>query len=836
MAFSERLAYVLSFDTTSGVKSLNKFGQTAEKELGKADKAFLKNNAAMDKAGAGLVALAGVAGTGLYKLATGALDTQQNIEALRQVVGDTITEDLDGWATKAADALGLSREKAIENATAFAQLGKMAGASQGDLGRFSTDLVQLGADFAAFKNVSPEKAIQDIRSAFSGSVEVMRKYGIFLDELSLKEALFNLTGERVTGVLTGQQKVMAINAELYRQGGDMIGQFGRESDTLAGQIPILKANLKNMGDAIGTGVLPAVTGLTTGLTALASGANELPPEMLEAAGTAAVLATAFASVAGGGLLAGSAFRKAKAALTTFSAAQKRAAVGAGVLGVAIVAGTMLYGSYIKQKQEAEEASRNLAIALADEADGVENSIDTWLKSLVSGEGIPEAMEKIGLELSDVTDIITGNASPAVKELMRNLELAAISTTRWGQDTGITAAQAVDLYDVLNSGVNSWEDQADKAEVAAEAVEAFAGQTAVLVGGEIEWIATAETAAEKTKRLKEEAKGAADAAKELAAEQELVTEATKAAIEEHEELAGILSEQADAMSNLAGLTTDVYIAQLKANEAVAGSEEALAELKPGTADYLVELNSQIELVENAGIAARKFAEEQAAANGTTLLASEGLDIQNESLIDMISTMGPGPLRDAAVNTLALVNGISVDRAAHISVEVDSENAKAAIAVISEQRELLVTAELETTEAELDKQRLLAPAEMQVAVVYDTSGRNAAFAPDGTRADVPVPAAPFDSVFGRFGKPVGFFADGTRHAPGGAAIVGERGPELVNLPRGAEVMTAEETAAAFAEPSSAPALNVTFSGDIYGMPSDEFWDLAAAKLNQRLAGRA
>ena len=834
MAFSERLAYVLSFDTTSGVKSLNKFGQTAEKELGKADKGFLKSTASMDKAGAGLVALAGVAGTGLYKLATGALDTQQNIEALRQVVGDTITEDLDGWATKAADALGLSREKAIENATAFAQLGKMAGASQGDLGRFSTDLVQLGADFAAFKNVSPEKAIQDIRSAFSGSVEVMRKYGIFLDELSLKEALFNLTGERVTGVLTGQQKVMAINAELYRQGGDMIGQFARESNTLAGQIPILKANLKNMGDAIGTGVLPAVTGLVTGFAALASGANELPPEMLEAAGTAAVLATTLTGVAGGGLLTVSAFRKARKALTKFSAAQKGAAVGAGVLGVAIVAGTMLYGNYIKQKQKAEEASKQLAIVLADEADGVENSIDTWLKSLVSGEGIHETMEKIGIELSDVGAVISGDVSPATQELMKNLVDATAATTHFSMETGITQKEAVDLFRALKTGKDSWEDQADKAEVAAEAVEAFAGQTAVLVGGEIEWIATAETAAEKTKRLKEQTKAATDANKKFAAEQKLVTEATKAGIEEHEKLAGILSEQADALSSIAGLTTDVYIAQLKANEAVAGSEEALAELTPGTADYLVELNSQVALVENAGIAARKFAEEQAAANGTTLLASEGLDIQNGSLIDMISTMGPGPLRDAAINTLALVNGISGTHAASLVVDADVEEAKLAVAEVSGQRALLVTAELEMTQAERDKLKLLTPAELKVSVFYDDPGLNPRVGPGGNSLNIPVPTSA--AAVSDFGTGIGFFADGTRHAPGGAAIVGERGPELVNLPRGAEVLTAEETAAAFAEPSSAPALNVTFSGDIYGMPSDEFWDLAAAKLNQRLAGRA
>jgi phage-related tail protein len=35
-------------------------------------------------------------------------------------------------------------------------------------------------------------------------------------------------------------------------------------------------------------------------------------------------------------------------------------------------------------------------------------------------------------------------------------------------------------------------------------------------------------------------------------------------------------------------------------------------------------------------------------------------------------------------------------------------------------------------------------------------------------------------------VPFFASGTNNAPGGLAVVGEKGPELVNLPRGSQVI--------------------------------------------------
>jgi hypothetical protein len=44
----------------------------------------------------------------------------------------------------------------------------------------------------------------------------------------------------------------------------------------------------------------------------------------------------------------------------------------------------------------------------------------------------------------------------------------------------------------------------------------------------------------------------------------------------------------------------------------------------------------------------------------------------------------------------------------------------------------------------------------------------------------------SLFGGWLKSIFGFAEGTDFAPGGMAIVGERGPELVNLPRGAQVI--------------------------------------------------
>lgn len=53
--------------------------------------------------------------------------------------------------------------------------------------------------------------------------------------------------------------------------------------------------------------------------------------------------------------------------------------------------------------------------------------------------------------------------------------------------------------------------------------------------------------------------------------------------------------------------------------------------------------------------------------------------------------------------------------------------------------------------------------------------------------------FESLFGSFFPEFPGFANGTNRAPGGLALVGERGPELVNLPRGSQVSTAQATKA-------------------------------------------
>lgn len=259
LALSERLAYILDFDVKSGVRSLEKVGSTAEKELGKAERKLDKISGNLTKFGAGAVAAAGTAGVALFKMGQGAAESEANLSALNQVLGETIAMNLAEWAEDGAEKVGMSERAIYAAATSFGQLGKVAGLAGDELEGFTKRQITLAADMAAFKDVTPDQAIQDLTAAYAGSSETLQKYNVFVNDTNIKQAILDETGKKVTGTLSSQERVMGINLLLMEQTADISGQWARESDGLAGQQAQLSANLQNLSDNIGRGVLPMLT-------------------------------------------------------------------------------------------------------------------------------------------------------------------------------------------------------------------------------------------------------------------------------------------------------------------------------------------------------------------------------------------------------------------------------------------------------------------------------------------------------------------------------------------------------------------------------------------------
>lgn len=187
-----------------------------------------------------------------------------------QVVFGQATAQVIAFADAAATKMGQSKQAVLDGASTFAIYGKTAGIAGKNLAGFSTDLVKLAGDMASFSNTSPEDAIRAIGAAMRGESDPIEKYGVLLNEQILKQvALKNGIIKTISGALTPQQRVLAVNAALFEQlgakGSGTLGDFERTSSGLANQTRILSANWHNFQTSVGQAFLPIVTSLVTEL-------------------------------------------------------------------------------------------------------------------------------------------------------------------------------------------------------------------------------------------------------------------------------------------------------------------------------------------------------------------------------------------------------------------------------------------------------------------------------------------------------------------------------------------------------------------------------------------
>lgn len=93
---------------------------------------------------------------------------------------------------------------------------------------------------------------------------------------------------------------------------------------------------------------------------------------------------------------------------------------------------------------------------------------------------------------------------------------------------------------------------------------------------------------------------------------------------------------------------------------------------------------------------------------------------------------------------------------------------------------------------------------------------------------------DSIKGGNGLAGPKAATGTKASKGGTTLVGERGPELVNLPKGASVHTARETSAMLSSPSVS--VNIVANVSDKGMSIEQFVSELADEVSEVLSASA
>lgn len=215
-------------------------------------------------------AVAGTAVVGFFKDAiAGASDLGETTSKVGQIFGESAAE-IEKFSKNANQQLGQTRQQAMDAAATFGVFGKAAGLGGKELSDFSTEMVTLSADMASFANTTPDEAIQAIGAALRGESEPIRRYGVLLDDATLRQEALKLgLIDTVKDALTPQQKALAAHRSILAQTSDVQGDFQRTSGGLANQQRILGASWEDMKTSLGQGLLPVVTGFVSFLSGTA---------------------------------------------------------------------------------------------------------------------------------------------------------------------------------------------------------------------------------------------------------------------------------------------------------------------------------------------------------------------------------------------------------------------------------------------------------------------------------------------------------------------------------------------------------------------------------------
>jgi hypothetical protein len=219
--------------------------------------------------GPALIAATAVAAAALGKLLVSSVGAASDFAEAGAAVGEVFGEasgTIEKFAAGAATSLGQTQTQVLEAAKQFGIYGKAAGLAGEANAEFSTDLVTLATDLASFNNTSVDEALVALGSGLRGEALPLRKYGILLDDATLKAQALEMGIYSGNGVLTQQQKILAANASIFEQSAVQQGDFERTSQGLANQQRILAAQFGNIKILLGDFLLPIFTSVAQVLT------------------------------------------------------------------------------------------------------------------------------------------------------------------------------------------------------------------------------------------------------------------------------------------------------------------------------------------------------------------------------------------------------------------------------------------------------------------------------------------------------------------------------------------------------------------------------------------
>jgi hypothetical protein len=217
--------------------------------------------------GAGLgIANAAAAATGaVVDFAFKSIEAASNLnEAMTksQAVFKDSADEVEAWAGTASEAFGQSKRQALDAAGTFGNLIQAFGVGSDKAAEMSMSLTELASDLASFNDSTVDEALLALRSGISGESEPLKRFGVALSEVRIKQKALDLGLVKTTkGTLPIAIKTQAAYALILQDTTLAQGDFANTSDSLANIQRTLQGTMEDVQAEVGEALLPVMVEL-----------------------------------------------------------------------------------------------------------------------------------------------------------------------------------------------------------------------------------------------------------------------------------------------------------------------------------------------------------------------------------------------------------------------------------------------------------------------------------------------------------------------------------------------------------------------------------------------
>lgn len=454
------LKYLLFGEDRTASKAIKGVADTAEDSAGRFSGASKAWQAGAALAGAAVVKMG-------YDTVQAASDQNEVVSKSSVIFGDNAGEILS-WASTADKSMGLSKTAALNAASGFGDMFLQLGFAGDQAAKMSQKVVGLSADLGSFNNLPTAEVADMMSAAFRGEYDSLQRLVPNINAARVETEALATTGKKNASELTAQEKAAATLAIVTRDSARAQGDFARTSDGAANSQKILTAEFENQQAALGQKLLPVWSQLlsfgSTSIGVFGSVVDEvssLPAPTLATAaafvawrlagdrvegmagrvagtvrpmGESIRLAGMYARDAGGGMtglraglgaLSGG-LGAGQTAMRGFSAAGSAVmGLAGGPWGLAIMGLTMAVTGFIQSQKNAEAAAKSLAETMERQTGTFTDASRKTVVEAIMGDLSPEdikLLQDLGVSLSEGADaaIAGGPALDAYRAKIEHL--------------------------------------------------------------------------------------------------------------------------------------------------------------------------------------------------------------------------------------------------------------------------------------------------------------------------------------------------------------------------------------------------------------------------------